>query len=302
MRLTELLNERRILVPLPARSLAEAVQALVDSCVADGRVTDPARLGEVVRDSWPEDTVLMGPNAFVPHFRTDAVPALVVAIGVAPSALRQRDRGPREARIVLLVVAPPSEAAEYLQTVAAFARVLSRPEVVEALHQAGTATDVLRNVDLDNVVLEGPLVVRDIMTPHVYSVAPDALLSEAASLLLLHHLDALPVVGASGEVVGLISNAEMLRYLVPSYVQQVNTGKVAAVRRAGGKIVSDPRQLPVREAMARNVFCLSEDQTIAEAATLMAHKNLDGFPVVREGILTGFLTRSDIVRKVIGRP
>ena len=94
----------------------------------------------------------------------------------------------------------------------------------------------------------------------------------------------------------------MLRYLVPIYVQQVHTGKVPAVRRAGGKIVRDPRQLPVREAIARNVFCLSEDQTIAEAASLMAHKNLDGFPVVREGILTGFLTRSDIVRKVIGRP
>jgi CBS domain-containing protein len=302
VKLTELLNERRVLVPLPAKSLAEAVQALVDACVADGRVQDPDRLGEVVRDSWPEDTVLMGPNAFVPHFRTDAVPSLVVALGVAPTALRQRARGPRAARIVLLVIAPPSEAAEYLQTVAAFARALTRPEVVEALHGAGTAADVLHNPDLENVVLEGPLLVRDIMTPRVHSVPPEMPLGEAATVLLQHHLDALPVVGAAGEVVGLISNAELLRYLVPSYVQQVNTGKVAAVRRVGGKIVSDPRQLPVREAMVRNVFCLSEDQTIAEAATLMAHKNLDGFPVVREGILTGFLTRSDIVRKVIGRP
>ncbi|MGH7702209.1 MAG: CBS domain-containing protein, partial [Gemmatimonadales bacterium] len=62
-----------------------------------------------------------------------------------------------------------------------------------------------------------------------------------------------------------------------------------------------PGQLPVREAMSRNVFCLSEDQTVAEAATLMTNKELDRFPVVREGVITGFLTRADIVRKLVGR-
>ena len=45
--------------------------------------------------------------------------------------------------MILLVVAPPREHAAYLQTVAAFARALSRPEVAEALLAARSAAEVL---------------------------------------------------------------------------------------------------------------------------------------------------------------
>ena len=94
-------------------------------------------------------------------------------------------------------------------------------------------------------------------------------------------LETLPVVGQRNEVLGVVSQAELLDYLVPSYIQQLTTGKVMAVRKAAGRVIADPRELPVREAM-------------------MAHKDLDRIPVVKEGALVGILVRSDLVRKVIG--
>lgn len=301
MKLTDLLSEARVLVPLPAKTLPEAVRALIEACVADGKVGDRERLETVVREAWPEDTVSMGPNAFLPHFRTDAVPALVVALGVSPAPIRREPKSRRQARLVLLIVAPPGEASTYLQAVAGFARALSEPEVVTGLLAARSAREVLENPALNNIALEGQLLVRDIMSTEVKTVGPDTPLREAAGILVQHNLEALPVVAEGGEVVGLISNGELLRYLVPAYVQRVNTGKTVSARKVGGRVVTDPGQLPVREAMSRNVFCLSEDQTVAEAATLMTNKELDRFPVVREGVITGFLTRADIVRKLIGR-
>ena len=67
----------------------------------------------------------LGPHAWLPHFRTDAVPALVVALGIAPAPIAGRAQeggkdAAREApdpRMILLVVAPPREHAAYLQTV-----------------------------------------------------------------------------------------------------------------------------------------------------------------------------------------
>jgi CBS domain-containing protein len=52
--------------------------------------------------------------------------------------------------------------------------------------------------------------------------------------------------------------------------------------------------------MDRSVLCVSEDQTIADVATMMVNKDADRFPVVREGVLVGFITRGDIVRRVLG--
>jgi CBS domain-containing protein len=56
----------------------------------------------------------------------------------------------------------------------------------------------------------------------------------------------------------------------------------------------------VRDAMTRQVLCVAPEQPIAEVASLMSNKDVDRVPVVRDGRLVGFLTRGDIVRKLIG--
>ncbi|MFZ5625378.1 MAG: CBS domain-containing protein [Gemmatimonadota bacterium] len=297
MKLADLLGRGRVIVPLQAQSLPAAVDELAAACAAAGLVDDPARLEAALRAARPEDAVSMGPNAFLPHVRTEAVSGVVVALGVTGAPITVEGR---KSRIVLLVAAPPRQAAAYLQAVAAFARLFSRPEVLEALHGAGSAEDVLALPALHELSLDGPLLVRDIMTPRVLSVTPDTPLGEAATLLVHHGVESLPVVGEHGEVIGLLSNRELIKWLVPSYVARVNTGEVPAARMVGDRVIADPRQLPVREAMQRAVLCLSDHHTVSEAATLMANKDVDRVPVVREGKLCGFLTRSDIVRKLIG--
>jgi CBS domain-containing protein len=59
--------------------------------------------------------------------------------------------------------------------------------------------------------------------------------------------------------------------------------------------------LRVRDIMTRSVLCISEDLGLEEAANMMINKDVEQFPVVAAGKLTGFLTRSDIIRKLFGR-
>ena len=56
----------------------------------------------------------------------------------------------------------------------------------------------------------------------------------------------------------------------------------------------------VRDVMTRQVLCVAPEQPVAEVAALMSNKDVERVPVVREGRLVGFLTRGDIVRKLIG--
>jgi CBS domain-containing protein len=283
VKLADLLGPRRVIVPLPAATLGEGLRILVEACVADGRVADAARLDDAIRESWPEDTMSLGPHAWLPHFRTDAVPALVVALGIAEAPIAG---GPR---MILLIVAPPGEHAAYLQTVAAFARALARPDVADALLSARSAADVLALPALREAELEGPILVRDLMRAEVVALRPDDTLDEAARLLQRHGVEALPVVGDAGQLVGLLSHRELLRLLVPGYVQKV----------AAGATRPDPRTSLVRDAMARSVLCVSEDQTLADAANLLAAKDAERVPVVKDGVLRGFVTRADLVRRLL---
>jgi CBS domain-containing protein len=287
-----------VVVPLPAATLEEGLRILVDACVADGRVSDATRLTEAIRESWPEDTMSLGPHAWLPHFRSDAVPALVVALGIAPAPIAGGAReGPREAaretpdpRMILLIVAPPREHAAYLQAVAAFARALSRPALAAALLGARSAADVLALPGLRQVELEGQLLVRDLMRAVVAPLRPDDPLELAARRLDEEAVAGLPVVGEAGQVVGLLSHRELLKVLAPGEVQRATTGATPG----------DPPQLRVRDAMARNVLCVSEEQTLADAAHLLATRDVEWVPVVKDGVLRGAVSRADLVRRLLG--
>ncbi len=297
MTLADLLSPRRVVVPLPAATLEEGLRVLVDACVADGRVGDPIRLDQAIRESWPEDTMSLGPHAWLPHFRTDAVRGLVVALGIAAEPIaagaHAAPAGPApaaEPRMILLIVAPPRDSAAYLQAVAAFARALARPDVAEALLAARSPTDVLALPALGELKLEGQLLVRDVMRSEVAALRPDETLDAAARQLERLNVEALPVVGEGGQLLGMLSHRELLRELAPGYVQRV-TAAAAPRAKVGPRLV--------RDAMARSVLCVSEDQTLADAAHLLSTREVERVPVVEEGVLRGVLTRADLARRLL---
>jgi CBS domain-containing protein len=236
----------------------------------------------------------MGDRAFLLHYRSDGAGQLLVAIGVAPAPLCRRPPGEDEqcARVVLLVVTPPRQAARYLQIVGGFARLLRQDVVLEAVHAAASPQALVNLEPFARYQLPEQLTVRDVMTDHPRTVLAETPLKEAARTMVRAGLGALPVIDDERRVVGMVSEREVIRHLLTT---QVFSG---ADVRSSLSPLSGPRT--VRDVMSRQVMCVAPEQPIAEVASLMSNKDVDRVPVVREGQLVGFLTRGDIVRKLIG--
>jgi len=300
VKLRDVLRPQHIVVPLVATTVKQATEVLADRLVAAGVVADAQRLNAVIRHTWPEDMVSVGEHAFLPHFRTEAVRSLATAVGISPTPIRWEKDPHRSARVVIFIVAPLRDAALYLQVVGAFARTLADPENVLALLAARTPDQVMALAALDVVELPSQLTVRDIMTPQAITVGPDRTLGDVARLMVERDIRALPVVDEGGALIGMITHRELLRFLMPHFVQRTKTGEFHAPTRSQlQRGSSDPQLIPAREAMARSVLCLAEDQTLSDVANLMSSKDVDRFPVVREGVVVGFLTRADVVRRLI---
>ena len=294
MRLSDLIRPDRVAVPLEGATLPEAGYHLLELLVASGAIAQPERLWARAREERPEDLVGLGDRAFLLHYRSDAVRELAVAIG-ASAAPVSRELGEsdetQEARIVLLVVAPPRQAPLYLQVVGALARLLSRPDAVDAVLAQPDPRSLAALPAFADVELRDQLVVRDLMTERPRSVAPDSALRDAALDMVRAGVAGLPVVESDGRVVGMLSQRELLQHLLTKYLA-----------RGGAPAVTQPDVRPrqVRDVMTRQVLCVSPDQPVAEVAAMMSNKDVDRVPVVRDGRLVGFLTRGDIVRKLIG--
>jgi CBS domain-containing protein len=193
---------------------------------------------------------------------------------------------------VLLVVTPPRQAARYLQIVAGFARLLRNDDVLTAVHAARSPQALIELDAFAEYQLQEQLTVRDVMTDRPRTVAAETPLKEAARTMVRAGLGALPVIDDDRRVVGMVSEREVIRHLLTT---QVFSG---ADVRSSLSPVAGPRT--VRDVMSRQVMCVAPEQPIAEVASLMSNKDVDRVPVVREGQLVGFLTRGDIVRKLIG--
>ena len=140
---------------------------------------------------------------------------------------------------------------------------------------------------------------HQIMTKPVATVAPDATIVDAANIMLDRHISGLPVVDASGKLVGIVSEGDFIRRT------EIGTG-----RRRGrwlqfilgpGKSASDfvhEHGRRIAEVMTESPVTITEDTSLADIADLMERKNVKRLPVLRGDEVVGMITRANLLHAV----
>jgi CBS domain-containing protein len=144
----------------------------------------------------------------------------------------------------------------------------------------------------------GSLTARDIMTPVVYTVRPDASFEEVVQLMASHHIGGVPVVDRNRRILGLVSEADLIdehkrediipRTLLYGVLPLPDDLLCQAARRG--------KMLQAKDVMTRPVATGSEDMDLHELADLMVQHWIGQIPIVRDGRLVGIVSRSDLVR------
>ncbi|CAN5843589.1 hypothetical protein BH23GEM9_BH23GEM9_03960 [soil metagenome] len=293
MQLLELLPPEHIVTPLEATTLRAALTELVGRLAASGALLDAAAVERgLLAGPRSRDVVAAAPDVVLPHYRTDAVDRLVVSLGLAPEGLDATDAGvDSRPRVVALIVAPRQATTLYLQTVSVLARLFRDRDLVDRLVRARSPEEVRQLTGLEDLRLQPRLAVRDIMVHNVQSVISATTVREAVEIMVRRRLRALPVVGDKQEVLGVVSERDVMRALLP---QMPRAGV-----DSGDPVI--PETLRVKDIMTRSVLCISEELGVEEAANMMINKDVEQFPVTSEGKLSGFVTRGDVIRKLFGR-
>ena len=132
--------------------------------------------------------------------------------------------------------------------------------------------------------------VSDVMTRGALSVQPDARVNDAWQTLAEHKVAQAPVVDVLGRVIGLLVRADMAPLdLLP---------EPGAVKQA-----IDLARRPVADMMVSPVPTVSPDTELRRVAAVLLDTGLPGLPVTDEaGVLSGFISRTDILRAVAADP
>ncbi|MGD8278008.1 MAG: CBS domain-containing protein [Gemmatimonadota bacterium] len=289
MKRSALLHRDHIVVPLECETLPAAITELISSLVRSGAITDRAAVTGSMDADTIRSTVAINPTIVLPHFRTDAVREPVLALGVTPTPLPPREEGGEGPRIIALILAPVDATTLYLRAVSGLAGALRRTDIVDRLLAAADSDDVLAISELATLDVEPSVLARDIMV-RTDAARPDDTLRVAVETMARNDAGGLPVVGDKDEILGVVTEADVLRGLLQSRPRQAadeHTGLMPPLR--------------VRDVMERSVMCIPDGADLDDIANLLISKDAELFPVVAEGRLIGLVRRVDILRKLYGR-
>jgi CBS domain-containing protein len=141
---------------------------------------------------------------------------------------------------------------------------------------------------------------HQIMTRPVITVAPDTPMVEAANLMLQKHISGLPVVDATGKLVGMLSEGDFVR-----------RGEIGTQRKRGrflkfilgpGRVAADfvhEHGRRVSEIMTSEpLVTVSEETPLERIVALMEKNSIKRVPVMRDGKIVGMVSRSNLLQAV----
>ncbi|WP_189449549.1 CBS domain-containing protein [Streptomyces abikoensis] len=135
--------------------------------------------------------------------------------------------------------------------------------------------------------------VDELMTRNVVRVRPDTPFKEIVKELADNDVTAVPVVDPNGRVVGVVSEADLMRKAAdqPDPFGHVPVPNLEAWERAKAEGAR------AEELMSAPAVCARPEWNVVETARLMATQNVKRLPVVDEtDKLVGIVSRADVLR------
>lgn len=142
--------------------------------------------------------------------------------------------------------------------------------------------------------------VSDVMTRKVITLTDTMSVAEAWERMLKHLLKALPVLNADGEVVGVLTDEDLLdRAGLEQRLSIAERLDEQSLQTELNSLRSSP--LKAADVMTSPAITAQGDEPLGAAAARMAEHGIKRLPVLDEkGKLIGVLSRVDVLRQVVG--
>ncbi|HZS32716.1 MAG TPA: CBS domain-containing protein [Methylomirabilota bacterium] len=131
--------------------------------------------------------------------------------------------------------------------------------------------------------------VRELMQQPVLTIDPDASAYEAVTRMCAGRVRHLPVLGGSGDVVGVVTDRDLQHHLfAPGVFDRIGTMALERLLR----------EVRVATLMSAPAIVVPATADLTQAAALMRRRRVGALPVVENGRVIGILTETDLLRHI----
>jgi len=144
------------------------------------------------------------------------------------------------------------------------------------------------------------MLVEEIMNTGVRTASPDSSISEVAMTMCFNKISGMPVVNEDNDIVGIISEKDILRAMYPDVEEYMgkgmNMGRVdfEALEAEYRDLIS----LSVKDLMTKNVLTVTPDAPVLRAVSVMCANRIRRIPVATNNRLQGIISMGDVHKAI----
>lgn len=140
---------------------------------------------------------------------------------------------------------------------------------------------------------------RDIMIKEVLKVKADSTVKDVLVIFSTYKISGLPVVNDRNEIIGFISDGDIMRWIGKKEPVLMDLFFVNAVFLDQESLNEKFRRLILENIMnvaKKKVTVVDENEEIEKVAAILGNKKIKKVPVIKNGVLRGIISRGDIIR------
>jgi CBS domain-containing protein len=149
-------------------------------------------------------------------------------------------------------------------------------------------------------------IANEVMVTKVIAVDENALVLDVLKHFITHRISGLPVVNSANEVVGFISDGDLLKNIGHHKPMMFDAISVAYSgiwydQEDIEDKIKELLQLKALELATHKVISVDHDAEIGDVAQILGQKKIKKVPVLQDGKLVGIISRGDLLRFVGSR-
>ena len=143
----------------------------------------------------------------------------------------------------------------------------------------------------------------DVMVTNVITVGPETGVQDAARVLLASRISAVPVVEQNGELLGIVSEGDLMRRSETDTARHRSWWlELFASNETLAREFTKSHSRRVADVMTRNVIMAAPDASLGEIAALLEKNLIKRVPIVEDGKVVGIVSRANLLQAFASVP
>jgi CBS domain-containing protein len=144
------------------------------------------------------------------------------------------------------------------------------------------------------------MLAHEIMVSQVHKVKENDTVRAVIEKFIEYRISGLPVVNDRNEIIGYVSDGDILRYIGKHEDRIVDSFYYAFVIKGDNENFEEREQrllnLNVMEIAKKKVYKVAWNEEVENIAAILGQKQIKKVPVEKNGVLAGIISRGDVIR------